>query len=282
MTRTIIDIHPHIASPNTDRYPITPLAGKRSTWSAKQSVDLRQMIAAMDEAGVSKAAMVHSSTTYGFNADLVADAVAEEPDRLTGVFSVDVLAADAIEKIDYWRRRNLSGLRIFSRGTTMSEPWMRIDDPRIFPAYEHCGATGLSVVSNVHVANADQLEAVVRQFPGTKFIWDHLGSVECSGDRIDEAKPLLALSRYDNLYLKLTSVNLLDYTAEEAKPFFAKLVSEFGAGRIAWGSNYPATDGSLKQLVEKALNYLSFLPERDIDQIFSGTAISLYPVLGRG
>ena len=37
---------------------------------------LEELMAAMDEAGVDKAAIVHSSTTYGFNNDYVVDAVA--------------------------------------------------------------------------------------------------------------------------------------------------------------------------------------------------------------
>jgi len=33
MPTRIVDIHPHIISPDTRRYPITPLGGKRSGWS---------------------------------------------------------------------------------------------------------------------------------------------------------------------------------------------------------------------------------------------------------
>ena len=81
---TVVDIHPHIVSPDTARYPITPIGGKRSDWSDKHSVDLNDLIASMDAAGVDKAAVVHSSTTYGFNCDYVADgrgAVSRTADR---------------------------------------------------------------------------------------------------------------------------------------------------------------------------------------------------------
>src|SRR5579863_627849 len=47
----IIDIHAHIASTDTQKYPITPVGGTRSDWSKEQSVTFEQMIAAMDEAG---------------------------------------------------------------------------------------------------------------------------------------------------------------------------------------------------------------------------------------
>ena len=61
----IIDIHPHIASADTTKYPIAPVGGKRSDWSKERSVTFEQMIVAMDEAGIAKAAFVQSSTTYG-------------------------------------------------------------------------------------------------------------------------------------------------------------------------------------------------------------------------
>ena len=83
-----VDIHPHIVSPDTERYPMAPLGGKRSDWSkSAHSLTAEELVAVMDESGVAKAALVHSSTTYGFDNSLVADAVAQFPDRLTAALS---------------------------------------------------------------------------------------------------------------------------------------------------------------------------------------------------
>ena len=82
---TIVDIHPHIASHDTDKYPVSPLGGKRSDWSHERAVTFPELVAAMDEAGVGKAAIVHSSTTYGFTCDYVADSIIGHTDRFTGV-----------------------------------------------------------------------------------------------------------------------------------------------------------------------------------------------------
>ena len=87
-----IDIHPHIIADDTKRYPLAPLGGHQSDWSRTRPVTTEQMIAAMDKAGVAKAAIVQASTCYGHDNSYVADAVAAHPDRFTGVFSVDVLA----------------------------------------------------------------------------------------------------------------------------------------------------------------------------------------------
>jgi L-fuconolactonase len=91
----VIDIHPHIVSPDTKRYPLAPLGGVQSTWSSERPTTYETLLKAMDDAGVAKAAIVHSSTAYGYDNSYVADAVEAVPSRFTGVSSIDVLGAVA-------------------------------------------------------------------------------------------------------------------------------------------------------------------------------------------
>jgi len=56
-------------------------------------------------------------------------------------------------------------------------------------------------------------------------------------------------------------------------------VQEFGADRIAWGSNWPNSPGTLKQHVATAKAALAALSEAQRDAILGGTALRLYPVL---
>ena len=88
MPPVIIDIHPHVIATDIERYPIAPQHGHRSNWSATRPVTFEQLIAEMDQSGVAKAAIVHSSTTYGHDNSYVADCVAEQPKRFTGVYSL--------------------------------------------------------------------------------------------------------------------------------------------------------------------------------------------------
>ena len=57
---SVIDIHPHIVSPDTKRYPLDPLGGKQSAWSTERPTTYEMLLKAMDDAGVAKAAIVHS------------------------------------------------------------------------------------------------------------------------------------------------------------------------------------------------------------------------------
>ena len=77
-------------------------AATRSTWSRDRPTPYDEMVAAMDQAGVAKAAIVQASTAYGHDNSYVAEAIAAYPKRFTGVFSVDMLAADTVEKMKHW------------------------------------------------------------------------------------------------------------------------------------------------------------------------------------
>ncbi|WP_186766566.1 amidohydrolase family protein [Puniceibacterium confluentis] len=278
---TIVDIHPHIVSPDTDRYPITPIGGKRSDWSADHGITFDQLVAAMDAAGVDKAAIVHSSTTYGFTCDYVADAIVGHEDRFTGVFSVNVLEPDGPKWMQHWVNKGLSGMRIFARGSTIKDAWLAIDDPRIFPCYEYASEHGISMASNVTVDKFDQLENVLKRFPGMTFILDHLGKTDFTDcGNYDAARPLWDLAKYPNLYLKVATRNFEQSLDPET--LFPKLVAEFGANRLAWGSNYPASEGTLPELLAKARNGLRALSDDDRDWVLGKTALTLYPALAQG
>jgi L-fuconolactonase len=284
MPSTMIDIHPHIVSRDTERYPVTPIGGTRSDWSKEHSVTLEELVAAMDEAGVDKAAIVHSSTTYGFNNDYAADAVAACPARFTAVFSVNVTQPDAPERMRYWYGRGMTGMRIFARGSTIKEAWLAIDDPVTFPAWECAGELGISVATNVHGRGPglEQIKNTLRRFPRVRLIIDHLGRPPIEdGPPYGAAQDYFALADFANCYLKLTPSALNDVLKGKATAdtFLPKLASVFGADRIAWGSNYPASPGTLGEIVAASQLALRSLSDADRSWIFAKTAQQLYPVL---
>ena len=282
--RKLIDIHPHIVSTDTVRYPVAPLGGKRSDWSKHRSVDFEELLAAMNAAGVDQAAIVHSSTTYGYDASYLADAIAGHEDRFAGVFSVDVLAADAIEKIRYWLGRGLSGLRLFAVGSTVKTDQAWLADPASFPAWQFCSDNGIAVAVAMRQDGLPHLEKVIRRFPDVRIILDHLLHAPMTdGPPYREAAPLFGMAQYPNIYLKLTSAIIRRSHEAAATPesFFGQLLQTFGSGRIAWGSNFPAAEGSLPELVTEAKDTLSILSPEDQDNIFRRTAELLYPALAR-
>lgn len=279
---SVIDIHPHIIAEDAKRYPLAPLGGHQSDWSRTRPVTTEQMIAAMDKAGVAKAAIVQASTCYGHDNSYVADAVAAHPDRFTGVFSVDVLAPDAPERMRHWVGKKLTGMRLFTIGSTMTEQASWLDDPKTYPAWDCAGELGLSICLQMSAKAFPQMIKMLERFPKVRVILDHMGRPALEdGPPYAAAESLFALAKYPTVYLKVTERNFTGSRKGKATPesFFAKVVSAFGASRLAWGSNYPSSEGSLPELLALAKSSLESLPQADQDWIFAKTAQSLYPAL---
>ncbi len=282
MQTRIVDIHPHITSADNERYPMTPVGGNRSGWSEKRRATIEELIIAMDEAGVDKAAIVQSVSTHGYDCSYLADSVALHPTRCTGVCSLDLLAADAPEKIRYWvKERKFSGLRVYTGGLTNKQS-TSLSDPKTFPGWECAGELGIPVSVSLRPEGLPQLMVLIKQFPRVRIIVDHLMDAP-----IEEGPPyagsacVFDLGCYGNVYLKLTTINIRALRKGKGSPetFFPLLVQKFGASRIAWGSNYPASEGHLKEIVTEAKSALAVLPEQDQEWILGRTAQSLYPAL---
>jgi predicted TIM-barrel fold metal-dependent hydrolase len=127
-----------------------------------------------------------------------------------------------------------------------------------------------------------QIENVLRRFPRVRVILDHLARpVQDDGPPYKAADSLWGLARFPGVYLKVTERNFVGATKGKATPetFFGQLVSCFGAPRIAWGSNFPASERSLSELLALAQDSLRFLPDADREWMFSRTAQGLYPAL---
>jgi len=278
----IIDIHPHIVSPDTKAYPLDPLGGTQSTWSTERPTTYDDLIRAMDEAGVAKAAIVHSSTAYGYDNSYVADAVKAVPKRFTGVYSIDALAPDAVKTFDYWLGRGCTGMRLFTTGSTMPGQATWFADPKTYPFWEHAAAKNIPVCVQMKQEGIPLLKMLMDKFPKVTMILDHLSrSPFEDGQPYAEANDFLALAKYKQVFLKITPINISpkDWGKGTPATFFGKMIDTFGAERIGWGSNFPNSIGTMKEILNTAQKAFSFAKPSEQDCIFGKTALVLYPSL---
>jgi predicted TIM-barrel fold metal-dependent hydrolase len=278
----IIDTHCHVIATDTKKYPLAPLYGKQSDWSAEHPIDHEDMAEADAAAGVDKAVLVQASSAYAFDNSYAADSVAAHPQRFTGVFSIDVVAPDAVQKMKYWIGRGMTGMRIFTSGSTHAAQETFFADEAAFPSWQYASDQGLSVCMQMRVAGLPLLETVIRRFPKVRIILDHFARAEAAdGPPFPSAAPLWALAKYPNVYLKLTHRPIEQSVKGASTPqaFLGKAIGEFGTSRVCWGSNFPAAKPPLPELIAMARKALDFLPQGDQDWIFYKTAQSLYPAL---
>jgi len=292
----IVDTHLHPLANDPARYPVAPIGGVQSEWSLGYTLTAEQVLDYMAKAGVDKATLVQASTVYGYENTFCADCCARYPDRFVGVCCINPLAPDAAGTLRRWvEKRGMRGVRLFTVGSTRfpeiqaaaaQARWL--DDPSTHPVWEEAERLRIPVDVQASWRGLDMVASMLERFPGVRLILDHM-----AGPSLDDGPPyraaaeLLALSRYPNLYLKFTTNNIREAAKGASNPsaFFSTLIERFGANRLLWGSNFPATRGSdaapYTELVQEARTALARFSATDRDWMLGGTARELYPALGQ-
>lgn len=276
----LLDTHTHVISPDTGTYPVAPIGGRQSEWSHERPVDTDGLLRAMDAAGIEQAAVVQASTVYGHDNRYVAAAVRAHRDRFVGVYSIDALAPDVVERIRYWQSEGLSGFRLFTTGSTMpgQADWLGHEDS--YPAWAYAEAHGIPVCLQMTMEGLPKLRELMTRFPRVNVLLDHCARPDLrDGKPYAAARALFDMARFPGVHLKLTN-RTLEAAAQGAsspRDFLEAIVAAFGPGRIAWGSNFPAAAGTLAALAATAREALSGLPAGTQEAIFNGTARRLYP-----
>ncbi|MBB2506284.1 amidohydrolase, partial [Amycolatopsis echigonensis] len=237
----------------------------------------------MDEAGVAHAVLVQATTAYGYDNSYVLDSRAQRPDRFLAVGTVDPLRPDAAEHLAaVTGQGGLSGVRLFTSGSTVPTQGEWFAAPESFPFWEKAAELGVTVCLQMRLGPAtEQLVALLERFPAVRILLDHLGYPDIAASPGDAGAAVANLATHPGLHLKLThrSLEPLHAAGKEASAFLDPVLAAFGAERIAWGSNLPAAEQSLPELVTLAREVLAEVPEAEQREIFGGTARRLYPGL---
>ncbi|TDV54264.1 amidohydrolase family protein [Actinophytocola oryzae] len=279
----IIDTHCHIISADLAAYPRAPIGGKQSDWATSRPVTAADMVAGMDEAGIRQAVLVQATTAYGYDNSYVLDSRGHWPDRFVAVGTFDPLRPDAGARLLESVGGGLAGVRLFTSGSTVPTQGEWFAAPETHDFWRTAEEAGVTVCLQMRLGPATKhLLAVLEQFPGVTVLLDHLGYPDIAASPGRAGEELADLAKNPGLRLKLTHRNLerLRDAGERSVEFLQPVVEAFGADRIAWGSNLPAAEQSLPELVELARTVLAVLPERARADIFAGTARRLYPGLG--
>jgi predicted TIM-barrel fold metal-dependent hydrolase len=203
-------------------------------------------------------------------------------ERLAAVGSVNMTEPNAPATIRQWVAKGLVGVRIFTGGSTKDFDPAELEDPRAFPAWKSLEELQIPMCIQTGPIGLPQVSMLAHRFPGVNIILDHLGRPEVQdGPPYAQAQSLFALAALPNVYLKLTPRIFNDVTKGKASAatFFAAVVDAFGASRLAWGSNFPTSPGTLAEILATAQASLATLSAADREWIFGKTAQKLYPKL---
>ncbi len=283
-----VDTHTHIISPDTDSYPAAPLGGHRSTWSQERPADIAGLLREADAAGIDHLVVVQASTVYGFDNSYVADQLARHRDRISGVCSVDFLSPDAVADLRHWiDERGFAGVRIRAAdGTTaVPTPGRGLDDERMAPVWQFLSDRRVPVCIQMHARHAPILAGLLARYPGLTVILDHAGRPQLTDTApYPSAAGVPGLEETGRVFIKLTPPALLRAQREtgSAEPLVRTLIERFGAAGVMWGSNFPASAGSLSELSELVVAQLPVLDKTELELIGGGTARRVYRLADEG
>ena len=185
----------------------------------------------------------------------------------------------------HWLGRGLAGMRLFTIGSTMPDQASWLDDPKTYPAWEAAGELGISICLQMSAKAFPQMIKMAERFPKVRILLDHMARpVLDDGPPYAAANSLFELAKIPDRLSQADAAQLHRVAQGQGDAGDAssrKLVSKFGASRLAWGSNYPSSEGSLPELLALATSALASLPQSDQDWIFAKTAQTLYPVLAK-
>ena len=238
----VVDSHVHIISPDSARYPLSPLNGRLGAWVREMPTSVEGLLQRMDTAGIDRAVVVQAATAYHDVNDYVADSVRDHPERLTGVCIVDMQSVEAEYRLSYWvEERGMRGVRLYATND-LQDTWL--DAPRTFGVWVRAELLDIPICVQTFTHHLPKLRAMLERYPNVRVALDHLADYhgEANGHEA-AAQALLPLAELPRLYLKFSAANLLAFRAAGAdtKGIFDMLLEHFGPQRLIWGSNFPAT-----------------------------------------
>jgi predicted TIM-barrel fold metal-dependent hydrolase len=274
----IVESHCHIISSDQQKYP-RDLGPNPGSWVRDLSAE--EFIALNDAAGVERAILVQAFGAYRYDNRYVADVAAAYPERFVAVCIVDALRPDAPEMLDFWvKERGIKGLRV----VTWTEPELMLDDPRLDPLWQRASELRIPVCVLTNFPQVPRLRRVLEHFDQLRVALDHLGLPRLDdGPHFSNEQALFDLAQFPNFHGKFSSWTITA-AAKNGTPalvnFFRRLLDTFGAQRLMWGTNFPASnDRTYQGFVAYAREQLSFLSPDEQRWIFGETALSLWPML---
>jgi L-fuconolactonase len=230
----------------------------------------------MERNGVDHAVLIQMNGQY--DNSYQAECVGRYPNKLVSVVIVDPARPDAADQLAREQERGATGVRL---GPTSPEVlWRAADQLRLSIS---CGGSGPAFAADEFASRIESVKVPV--------VIEHLGSVNRPDDdnQHEIRRKVFALSRFRNAYIKIHGLGEFSKRATpvaEPSPFVQPIpplldlaYDAFGPSRMMWGSDYPPVSGreGYANALKGAMAQLASRSQADRDQIFGGTAMTVFP-----
>jgi L-fuconolactonase len=257
----IIDAQLHLFEADSPEHPWDPVilnepryAGMRGRYGA-HSASPAEVVTLLDAHGV-HGALVVAASVYGNELSYSRSAYELAPDRFRVVGRLDTSRDDIDDLLASWAADPaFVGFRLNLEHEDAVERFRAGADSRALAAAERHGLT----VCVLSPGRFDVFADIARSYPQLPVVIDHLGlfsvamldpAVADTFGRIGELLPLAAI---DNVFVKMTSVQLLSrepFPFNDAWPHLHAVISAFGVDRLMWGSDATVFEHPYAETIE--------------------------------
>lgn len=243
----------------------------------------------MERCGVDKAVLCQHR--YQYDNRYLIECTRRFPGRFSVAGVVDVGQPDAADTLAKWAAEGIEGLRLWaterSPGKDPLAIWRKASELGLLVS---CPGTTEEYAS-------DDFRKVVEQLPGLPIVLEHLGilgNLKHGGDKVPPQPPytayrkVMALSRYPNVYMKITGFGEFmprpvpasdpPFDLSKAPPYIDMAIEAFGANRLMIGTDPTSSAREGYGNVWRYLReYLSHWSVAEQEAIIGKTAASLFP-----
>lgn len=271
--RDIVDCHIHFWAKDKNRFPYDP----NPQYAPEQSTTPEQWESDRQRTGIEMAIHVNGAP-YKLNHSYLFHTLEIAPNTIRGIVLLNPNVPEGLKKFEKMVERNNHVV-----GARLQTQWawdVSWGSAQLDTFWNRLGRMDKVVQVNVQSKFAWELERMVRKYPGTRVVIDHLG-LERSQSIKDYFK-LLELGAYPNVYMKLST---LPHRSERNAPYsdlvpvINEILSRFTPRRIVWGSCLQEGgrgNAHYKKLLHEVLYFLKSLSIDEQKQILAEAPRRLY------
>lgn len=266
-----VDTHLHcFAGTGDPRFPYHP----RAPYRPEQAATPEHLLRCMDGAGVDHAIVVHPEP-YQDDHRYLQHCLEVGSGRLKGAILLFSDRPGSLEKMPGLAERgDIVAVRVHAYAPDRLPPF---GSPQLTRLWQMATDLGLAVQLHFEPRYAPGFEPLIREFPDTTTIIDHLGR-PFQGTP-EEHAVAIRWSQYPNTIMKLSSIpDMRSYPHRDIRPVIRQLTDAYGADRMIYGGgfNADATPESYRAAFERARSFIDHLSAGDQAKILGGTAARLF------
>lgn len=209
--------------------------------------------------------------------------LAKENDFIKGIVGwINLQALNVEERLGYYKDNHpkMKGFRHVLQAEPDERFMLKDTFKRGIGLLNQYGFTYDILIYPNHIKYASQL---VAEFPGQKFVVDHLAKPYIEKGNIEPWKDDIAeLAQYKNVYCKvsgmLTEADWYNWRTSDFTPYLDVIFKVFGTQRLMYGSDWPVCllAGGYNRALEILQIYVSRFSPEEQEMFFGGNAVNFY------